>query len=140
MHQFAEGEIHEQHAQERQMGKEEGTKVSGRLRRKGNQSHNEYLGLGDINLVKIPHADARSHQTEQKEQREIVIGQRNIADLWIDETSSKQEQQRQNNRNIRYEQPRHTCMMPSKNSIQPRQTGMGSIKKRKWRMKMTRKL
>ena len=82
VHQLAEGEVDEQHADERDMGEEQGVQAHGGLRREVQDAHDEHLGLGDVHLVNVTHADARTGHADQQKQREPVGGLGNVAQLF----------------------------------------------------------
>ncbi len=83
MHQFAEGEIHKQHAQIGQVHKEPGIDTIGHGRREAYQSHCQHLNARDVSLGKVTQQQPPCNQTNNDEERDVLITQVNIAQTLI---------------------------------------------------------
>ena len=129
VHELAEGEVHQKHTQEGEVSKKDGTKIAHRLGRKRDHPHDENLCLCNIDLVEIAHADTGSHESKQEEQREKVVGQRNIAYLRIDQTPSKQKEQRNNHEHVGHEHARNANLHDAVKEFQPAEAGRNRIGK-----------
>ena len=133
MHQLAEGEVDEQHADERDMGEEQGVQAHGGLRREVQDAHDEHLGLRDVDLVEVAHTDAGADDAHDEEQREIVVGEGDVAHFRVRQATAEEEQDSHHDEHVGHEQARHADLHDAVVTavVNKRAGGMGLISGRK---------
>ncbi len=107
VHEFAEGEVDQQGADQKHMGKEDGADLAVNGRREGDEAGQQLLDGDDIHPQKEPHRDAGKGNAQDQKEWEIVIGQRDVANLPVDQAAEKQKKNGQWKDEIGLVKPRH---------------------------------
>lgn len=103
VHEFAEGEVNQQDAQECKVNKEDRANAIRYYWAQRCKTHGESLNSIDVHLVDVAHANAAAYEADQEEQWEIVVHQGDETKLCAEKTATKQEEQSSKHDRIRKE-------------------------------------
>ena len=101
------------------MGEEQGVQAHGGLRREVQDAHDEHLGLRDVDLVEVAHTDAGADDAHDEEQREIVVGEGDVAHLRVHQAAAEEEQHGHHDEHVGHEQARHAHLHDAVNEFEP---------------------
>ena len=88
------------------MGEEDGIKPGSGDGMEMHQSHDERLGLGDVRLGEITHADAGTGDSQDEPQREVILEERDVADTGIAHAAEQEEADGEEEKSAGPEEPR----------------------------------